>query len=360
MLRNSSDGLVFSWGALATRLPAVSAQGVLARKEPGDFRVTEEPAYPPSGSGDHVMVQVEKTAISTLEVARRLANAVGARPNDVGFAGRKDVHAVAVQWFTVPRTKTRLPDEVGPGIRVLRTSLHKNKLQLGHLRGNTFEILLRDPASGALETLRSRLSDVAAGVPNYFGPQRFGVGGNNALDGVRVLTGERRSKDFRGAQLLVSALQSHIFNLVASERVRYDRDVLPWEGDILVKVPSGAPFWCDAPEVDAPRVQRGEVAVTGPLPGARMRRPRGKALTLESRILEEVLQPPTLLTEGKRAPVGDRRTILVRPRDLAVEAVENGIRVKMSLAPGSFATSVLREWAGILKDGQGLGGSDEA
>ena len=353
------DKLLFSWATLACRLAPVSPQALLARVEPADFRVYEEPAYPPSGSGDHVMVEVEKTGLSTLEVAKRLARAVGADPRDVGFAGRKDVHAVAVQWFTVPRRKRRLPEALEPGIRVLRTALHNNKLRLGHLRGNRFDLLLRAPVPGALGTLRARAPMVSHGVPNYFGPQRFGVKGDNAVDGARVLAGVRRGGDPRQTQLLVSALQSCVFNRVASARVAHDPLVMPMEGDILCKVPTGAPFWCDAPDADAPRVARGEVAVTGPLPGGKMRHPRGVALTWESRIVAEVVQSPTLFTQGPRAPQGDRRPILVRPRELAVVEAPNGIRVSMSLPPGSFATAVLREWAGITKDGEGLNGVEE-
>ncbi|MBI5498384.1 MAG: tRNA pseudouridine(13) synthase TruD [Deltaproteobacteria bacterium] len=338
---------------LQPRLPPVPPQARLTREQPADFRVEEIPAYPASGSGDHVMVTVEKTGLSTLEVARRLAQHLGVDGREVGFAGRKDVHAVAVQRFTVPRRKhVRLqPGPLSAGITILEVALHKNKLQLGHLHGNRFDILLRVPVVGALERLRERAPQVTRGVVNYFGPQRFGVDGNNVEDGIRVLTGARRGGDPRGLQLLVSAVQSHVFNLVADFRVRRDPDVLPVTGDILVKVPSGAPFHCDAPETDAARVMEGAVAVTGPLPGSRMRLPRDVPLTWESRILADVLPDPTVLTAGRRAPLGDRRAILVRPQGIQVDAVPEGIRVRLSLPPGSFATSVLREWAGILEDG---------
>jgi tRNA pseudouridine13 synthase len=351
---------VFRWDALGTRLPPVGAQAVLSGQQLTDFRVEEIAAYAPSGSGEHVMVWVEKAGVSTMEVARRLASAVGCPEREVGFAGRKDVHATVMQWFTVPRRKARLEEgPLCPGVTIRRLALHKNKLQLGHLHGNRFLIVLRAPVDGALDTLRVRQSEVARGVPNYFGPQRFGVGGRNAVDGLRVLSGNQRGGNRRGLQLLTSAVQSHIFNAVASRRLAEDRDVRPLLGDLLVKVPTGAPFWCDEPEHDAERVHRGEVAVTGPMPGARMRSPKGHALTVESRILGEVLPDPRLLTEGPRAPFGDRRPILVRPTELRVEPADHGVTVGMCLPAGSFATAVLREWAGITMDFRSLGGSGE-
>jgi tRNA pseudouridine13 synthase len=355
-----SNALRFNWESLTTRLPVVPPQAQLLRQEVTDFCVVEEPAYPPSGSGEHVMVKVEKRGISTLEMVRRMAARFNVDSREMGFAGRKDVHAVATQFITMPRRKARV--EVGPveqGITVLDATLHKNKLQLGHLRGNRFEITLRNPVATALETLKARLPQVALGVPNYFGPQRFGAGGNNVEDGVRVLTGQRRGGDPRGLQLLVSAVQSHVFNHVLDARLKQDRDLLPLEGDILVKVPSGAPFWCDSPETDAQRVMDGSVVVTGPLPGSRMRQPKGVPLTWESRILGSVLPDPTVLTQGRRPPQGDRRPLLIRPRDLSVTPVPAGVMVTLSLPPGSFATSVLREWAGILTDGLPGGRSDE-
>ncbi len=354
--RQDQDALRFNWELLATRLPKIPPQARLTREVPEDFCVEEEPAYPPSGSGEHVMVRVQKRGLSTLEVTRRLAAQLGANPRDVGFAGRKDVHAVATQWFSVPRRRNtpRLePGPLGPGITVLEATLHKNKLQLGHLRGNRFVITLRSPVPGALETLQARLPQVARGVPNYFGPQRFGVGGVNAAEGLRVLQGQRRGGDPRGLQLLVSAVQSAVFNRVADARLRKDPDVMPWPGDILVKVPSGAPFWCEDPNVDGRRVADGSVAVTGPLPGSRGRTPKGDVLALEERVAREVLGDRGVLARGPRAPVGDRRAILVWPRQPTVEVCPQGLKVGLSLPPGCFATAVLREWAGISEEGSG-------
>ena len=52
----------------------------------------------------------------------------------------------------------------------------------------------------------------ASGVPNRFGAQRFGAGGDNAAVGLALLRGERRERDKRRRRLLLSALQSAVFN----------------------------------------------------------------------------------------------------------------------------------------------------
>src|ERR1700742_2068485 len=77
--------------------------GVL-RVQPDDFVVEEDLGFAPAGTGQHVLLKVRKRDANTQWVARELARACRCRPMDVGFAGLKDRRAVAVQWFTVPKS----------------------------------------------------------------------------------------------------------------------------------------------------------------------------------------------------------------------------------------------------------------
>lgn len=344
------DRLTFRWSGLPVRLPPVAAQAVLTRETPQDFEVEEIPAYLPAGQGEHLYVRVEKTGISTQEVARRLAAAGGVDAREVGFAGRKDVHAVARQTFSLPKKGWAAAQaDHGPQFRVLEATPHKNKLQLGHLRGNTFGILLRRPVEGALDVLQARMAGVAGGLPNYFGPQRFGVDGRNAVQGWGLLTGRTRARDGRTAGLLVSAAQSHVFNHLLAARLRDDARLHPMMGDLLCKLANGAVFGCTDPVADAPRVDALEVAVTGPLPGSRMRAPSDAALTWESQVMADVFPEPTCFAKGRNAPVGDRRALTVLPTGLGVAVETDGLRVRFGLPSGCFATAILREWCGILE-----------
>ena len=72
------------------------------RDEPSDFRVTENPGFELSGSGEHDYLWVEKVGANTDWVARQLARHAGVRPGDVGYSGMKDRHAITQQWFSVP------------------------------------------------------------------------------------------------------------------------------------------------------------------------------------------------------------------------------------------------------------------
>jgi len=161
-----------------------------------DFVVEEVPAYLPSGSGEHAYFAIEKRDLSTLEAIERIASLLGIRSSEIGYAGMKDRKAVAIQHLTA---RGIAPDAVRgislAGIRVLWAERHGNKLRIGHLRGNRFRIAIRgidtdrlDAAGRILEILRAR------GVPNFYGPQRFGSRGDAQRIGRAIL-----ARDAEGA-----------------------------------------------------------------------------------------------------------------------------------------------------------------
>src|SRR3569833_3201574 len=84
------------------------ARGTL-RAEPEDFVVEEELGFVASGTGQHVLLKVRKRTANTQWIARELAKLCGCHPRDGGYAGLKDRRALALQWFSVPRSG-RSPD----------------------------------------------------------------------------------------------------------------------------------------------------------------------------------------------------------------------------------------------------------
>ena len=65
-----------------------------------DFIVVEQ-SLPPTHEGEHDHLVIEKQGCNTEWVARCLADYAGVPPVAVGYAGRKDRHAVTTQAFTV-------------------------------------------------------------------------------------------------------------------------------------------------------------------------------------------------------------------------------------------------------------------
>src|SRR6185369_3264042 len=157
--------------------------------EPEDFLVDEVPAYAASGKGEHQYVLVRKRLLTTPELVRRVARAVGVNERDIGYAGLKDKYAITTQWLSLSSKTAVTPElDLGPGVEVLQVTRHDNKLRTGHLLGNRFTITLVGVHVDALaraNAIAERLRD--QGLPNYFGAQRFGHGGRNLTDAISWL-----------------------------------------------------------------------------------------------------------------------------------------------------------------------------
>jgi tRNA pseudouridine13 synthase len=313
---------------------------------PETFTVEEIPAYPPTGEGSHLFLWIEKRDLTTFEAIARIARTLGVAPRDVGYAGLKDRHALTRQQLSVPGSDpARALEIAAPDLRVLRASPHPHKLRLGHLDGNRFEVTLAGEASAEeREALRARFAAaVARGVPNRFGAQRFGQRGDNAAAGLALLRGERRERDKRRRRLLLSALQSAVFNRALELRAVAGPLAEVRAGDVLQKTDSGGLFVTSDTEVDQARVDRGEVVPTGPLPGGREIEPPPDtpARALDDAAIAAVGATREDFARAGRELPGARRAVLLKPTDATIEippAPEGPIRVRFTLRAGAYAT----------------------
>jgi len=325
---------------------------------PETFIVEEIPAYLPLGEGEHAYLWIEKQNLTTLEAVHRLARVLGVDGRDVGYAGMKDRKATTRQWLSVLGVDTaRAEGAAIDGMRVLAASRHRNKLRVGHLHGNRFEVVLVDLAEGEGEAIVARLRALAIeGVPNRYGHQRFGSAGDNLTMGLAVLRGTRREPDGRRRKLLLSAVQSAVFNRVLELRAAEGGLLRVRAGDILQKVASGGQFVCADVATDQARVDAGEIVPTGPLPGSHVRSPEpgSPARELEERALADLGIGPSELAQVGRALPGARRPVVVKVTlgDGPVTALPGGLRLRFSLTAGSYATVVL-EALGVQADRQG-------
>ncbi|MDP6538773.1 MAG: tRNA pseudouridine(13) synthase TruD [Planctomycetota bacterium] len=174
----------------------LAASPFLARVEDADFEVEEIGVGEPSGEGEHLLLWIEKRGLSTDAAAARLARALGRSPGDAGWAGRKDKRAVTRQWISVAGARAEDARELGwPDLSVLRAAAHAKKLKPGMLRGNRFRLRLRAVDTDRWPRAKARLVELERdGLPNAFGPQRFGAGGDGAELGLALL--ERRFEDY--------------------------------------------------------------------------------------------------------------------------------------------------------------------
>lgn len=324
-----------------------------------DFEVEEIPAYPPSGSGDFLYLWIEKRDMSAEFFVRQIARRLDISTGDVGSAGLKDRHAVTRQMVSVPAAvEDRLGRLEGDGIRVLQVHRHGNKLRAGHLHGNRFRILIRDLTPGALDG--PRLPELVArlkeqGLPNYYGPQRFGHNGETFLLGLHLLGGTFASEASTIAfvppkrvspflkKLALSAVQSALFNHCLARRLTDGalHRVLP--GDVMAKLPFGGLFVAQDIAAEQARFDRREIVPAGPIFGRKTFPASDEAANREAASLAAFGLAPAAFHRFGKLMQGTRRRTLLFVQDLTAGAEADGLRLTFSLPAGSYATVLLRE-----------------
>jgi len=331
---------------LTAELPGI---GGALRTTPEDFYVDEEPAYPPKGEGEHVFVRIEKRGLTTQMAVERIAKALDVKARDIGVAGMKDRHAVTRQWLSLPPPTQ--PDAVQAlaleDLAIIEVARHPHKLRTGHVRGNRFRLRVRGVADNAVDKAQAILARLAQapGAPNWYGEQRFGRDGDNAARGRAIVNGEGFPRDRKLARLLVSALQSEMFNQWLVARMADGLYATVLAGDVLHKV-GGGMFTCEDPATDTPRLQAGEIVLTGPMFGDSMRAaPDGSpAAEREAAILSAAGLARDSFTAVRAIAEGTRRDATIAVADPSVTAIDNaGIEVSFSLPGGAYATAVMRE-----------------
>lgn len=346
-----------------TDLPGV---GGLLKVEPADFRVRELPLYPTTGEGDFLFLRIEKTGLSAEQLIQHLARALEVPRAEIGAAGLKDRQAITEQTLSVPvRCEPLLARIDTTAVRLLGVERHRHKLRTGHLAGNAFDILLRTQVEDAgLRALRIAESLRETGFPNFYGDQRFGQDQETLRLGFDLLTGQKTPRDIHPARrkfllrLAISAAQSELFNGLLTARLRGGtwRTVLP--GDVMQVVASGGLFVAEDLAREQPRLMGGEIVVTGPMFGPKMRSPEGPAADLEHEsALATVSRCVSPLPEswGSGSPnewfrpysklaSGTRRPLSISLIDLILTQTPAGLRFQFTLPPGAYATTVLREF----------------
>lgn len=326
------------------------------RAAPEDFEVEEIPAYQPCGSGDFLFLWIEKRDLGAEYFARQVARRLGIDVAEVGTAGLKDRRAVTRQMVSVPAlVEGRLAALDGDGIRVLNVSQHTNKLRPGHLHGNHFRILIRDVGGDAaareaiLETLRRQ------GLPNFYGPQRFGHDGETLQAGLAMLRGEKPAdrSDWRRPflrKLALSAAQSGLFNRCLGQRLLDGLHRRVLAGDVMAKWPFGGMFVAEDAAREQERFDAREIVTAGPMFGRKMFAGTGAAAEREAAVLREFGLTTSSFNGFGKLLQGTRRHNVVYPTNLSAAMEENGLRVSFTLPAGSYATVLLRELMKIRLD----------
>ncbi|WP_010581622.1 tRNA pseudouridine(13) synthase TruD [Schlesneria paludicola] len=353
---------------LTADLPGIGGR---LKDHPADFVVEEIPAYEPSGAGEHLYLWIEKHDLPHDVLLRRLSKTLEISPNDIGTAGIKDRRAITRQYVSVPaRAAARVELLDSPELRVLRTGLHGNKLRTGHQRGNRFTITVREVNEDA-DQRAVAIADVVRkiGIPNYYGEQRFGREGQTLSLGLDLLAGRATPRDIPFSKrkfllrLALSSVQSDLFNQALAARLSDGLLQTVLLGDVMDVIESGGKFIVDDVAREQARLDEGLLAVTGPMFGVKMLTPNGVPAEREAMILEQSGLGSADFANYAQLMSGARRPYLIRPGDLVVTPVEQGIQFELSLPAGTYATVLLREFLKTDDAGdnpQGAGRTDES
>jgi tRNA pseudouridine13 synthase len=314
------------------------------RSTPEDFIVREWLGFEADGDGDHWLLTVRKRDANTHWVAKQIAKLADIHPRDVGYAGLKDRNAITEQSLTVPFRSalgTSWEGVSGDGFDVIKAQRHRRKLKRGALRGNDFEIIVRD-FTGDADAVRERITKIAtAGVPNYFGPQRFGHELSNLRRAVDMFGGAQVQDRFeRGFAL--SAARAAIFNAVLARRVSERNWHHFIEGDVANLNGSNSIFSVE--QIDDLLIDRCtalDIHPTGPLWGKGDLRTNKAAGALEREIASEL----QVLCDGLASASleQERRSLRVSVQSLEHALDGSVLTLRFRLGRGAFATTVLHE-----------------
>lgn len=320
------------------------AHGIL-RSSPEDFQVTERLGREPDGDGEHLWLWVEKRERNTVDVARDLARAAGVHPRLVSFAGLKDRQAITCQYFSIHLPGCDNPDWQRwsiQGVKIHSADRALRKIRRGTLEGNDFVLLIRD-VQGEHEDIDSRLQIIAKnGVPNGFGPQRFG--GNNIGRARALFAGQMRRSPSRAKRgFYLSAARSFIFNQVLVQRIADQSWNRLIDGDVAMLDGSQSFFIPDlSDEETQQRLDALDIHPSGPMVGLGAPPVFAQVRALEDEIAE---RDPDLVEGLQRFQLQhQRRPLRMRVTNLTWEFPESDqLLLRFSLGQGSYATTVLRE-----------------
>ncbi|MDB5309613.1 MAG: truD 1 [Gemmataceae bacterium] len=326
--------------------PDLPGCGGMIRVRDEDFEVEEVPSYEPGGAGDHLFLWVEKRGMAPEYFARQIAQRLGISPGAVGTAGLKDRHAVTRQWVSVPKEAEPNVGKIdGNGVRVLKTGRHTNKLKPGHLRGNRFRILIRTPDATKVDAVAAVLDRIRTqGLPNFYGPQRFGRDGGTVDLGLQCLAGKapRRIRPFL-FRFALSAVQSLLFNDYLARRLRDGLFRTVLDGDVMAKWPAGGMFVTRDVPAEQARFDAKEIVPAGPMFGKKTYPAEGAAAEREAAVLRDNGLSLNSFGGFGKLVLGTRRHNMVYLDDLTAAWEPEGLRLGFTLPAGSYATVLLRE-----------------
>ncbi len=338
-------------------------------KNSKDFVVSEVPLYEFSQEGEHLILKIRKKDMTTWNMLSHLSEVTGVKVREFGYAGLKDKDGMTIQHISMPKKQEhKLQNFSHDKIKILEKHYHKNKLKIGHLKGNRFFIRLKKVNPTDAKKLKQALKHIKSnGFPNYFGYQRFGRDGDNYEKGRDILEGKIQERNKKMKKFFISAYQSHLFNLWLSKRVEISKlfnsfnekelfelfnfskeiikqiksqpnffKLLP--GELMHHYPHGRVFLCEDLKSESERFHNAQITPTGLLCGKRAQQSVGIAANFEKDFVKEAENFNDKMN-------GARRFAWIWAEDVesTYKEDEAWFEFSFTLPKGSYATVLLEE-----------------
>ncbi|MBN2722150.1 MAG: tRNA pseudouridine(13) synthase TruD [Campylobacterales bacterium] len=286
---------------------------------PRDFTVEEIPLYEFSGEGEHLVIKIRKKELTTWDMIAIIANHLGIKHSEIGYAGLKDKNAMTIQHVSIlAKYEDRLKELKHDNIKILEVTRHNNKIRVGHLKGNRFEMRLKKVLGVQKDKLDSGLEWIKQnGLPNYFGNQRFGTDGTNWEDGKKIIEKKLKINDRKLREFLVGSYQSYLFNNWLAKRIEISLLLQKYSetesesvlslptgtlegtkeqsnffkllrGDVMMHYPYGRLFDAEDLANEASRFAQRDISPTGLVPGMKTTRASSNAGVIESAYDESI------------------------------------------------------------------------
>ncbi len=133
------------------------------------------PKKPRNKKEKYVNFTLVKRNYTTQRALEEISKRMNVSPTRFDYAGTKDKIGITSQSITGFKVdlkklkKIRIKD-----LQLKNFSYSKKRLRLGDLKGNCFRIRLRE-TNATKEIMEEFKKEIQKGLPNYFGPQRFGI-----------------------------------------------------------------------------------------------------------------------------------------------------------------------------------------
>lgn len=365
------------------------------KSEPEHFFVREISKVDLKKEGEYVYALLRKRNYTTDRAINAISRALNVSRKRIGYAGNKDKNALTEQTISIWKTKKEDIEKIDlKDIELKFLGYSDERICLGYLDENQFEISVFSEEGDIdnIKDLNARAKLILkSGIPNYFGEQRFGSAGNNAIVGNYFLKGDFENavkemlvkqteniegnkaseflkqnwgnwkesivripkwlsiekaivnhlikcpNDFAGAfrvlpknlrRIFIHAYQSYVWNLALSDELSKFRKITSKINEMKLNFPLE-----DFPNLNLPLIGFNSKKTTDIFFKKSLKIIEKEGLSLDS---FKLLRMPELASEGFE------RNSKIILKGLVIEDKKDFFKIKFSLSKGSYATVVLR------------------